>query len=385
MNILLITPFLPYPGVSHAGGKLVYHLLSTLSRNHEVTLVTRVFPGEERQVEFLRARVAGIEAVAADGPMVPGSLRSLLRTILSYRHMARKALEVLRRGRFDICQVEHTEAAIFFRPPKGLPAALTLHDVKAKPAFRRYELGQGVSRWFHWLVWSLTRVFEGRAASSFKMVLTLSDVDRDWADRTYPGMSLRVLRYPAGLEFRGLPRAEVPGRLLFVGALNRPENVDAIRYLLGHVWPAVRNRHPGAEWWVVGGGMDAELRKVLETDSRIHVTGRVESVEEYYASAAVFVAPILAGGGVIVKIQDALAAGVPVVTTTFGNEGIAAKEGEEILVSDGPEEFRSGVLSLLEDPLLRRTVGDAGKRFVRDHFSEEGFRETLESAYNSLR
>jgi len=384
MNILLITPFLPYPGVSHAGGKLVFHLLSTLCGNHEVTLVSRVFPGEERQVEWLRSRVSGIETVAADGPIVPGSLRSVLRTALSYRRMARKALEVLRRGRFDICQVEHTEAAIFFRPPKDLPATLTLHDVKAKPAYRRYEAGRGSSRWFHWLFWRATRVVEGRAASSYKLVLTLSDVDRDWAKRTYPGLPLRVLRYPAGLEFRGRPRTEVPGRVLFVGALNRPENVEAIRYLLTHVWPAVRKRHPGAQWWVVGGGMEEGLRKELETDPRIRVTGRVESVEEYYASAALFVAPILSGGGIIVKIQDAMAAGVPVVTTPFGNEGIGGNEGKEILVSGSPEQFLANVLSLLEDPVLRKTVGDAGKRFVRDQYSEEGFRETLESIYSSL-
>lgn len=384
MNILLVSPFLPYPGVTHAGGKLVFHLLSTLCKDHEVTLVSRVFPGEEEQIEGLRSRVAGIETVDAEGPLRQGSFSSLLRTVLSYRRLARKAFEVLHRGSFDFCQVEYTETAIFFRPPKSLPAALTLHDVKAKPAFRRYEAGRGLARRLHWLFWKITRAVEGRVASSFRVVFTLSEVDRDWADRMYPGLPLRVLRYPAGLEFRGLPRTEVPGRVLFVGALNRPENVEAIRYLLAHVWPSVRGRVPESEWWIVGGGMEEGLREELEADPRIRVTGRVESVEEYYASAGVFVAPVLAGGGIIVKIQDALAAGTPVVTTPFGNEGIGGKEGEEILVSDRPDRFLAHLLSLLEDPVLRKAVGESGKRFVRDQFSEERFREALASAYTVL-
>ena len=385
MRILLVTPFLPYPGVPHAGGKLVFHLLSTLTQNHSVCLVSRIFPGEEAHLSALRKIVPRIETVSAEGPIKMRSSISLLRTFLSYRRLARKAKEILEREPFDICQVEFTETAILFRAPKGVPSILSLHDVIAKPAYRRYENSRGGKWGFHWMKWKTLRALERRAISGYGMVFVLSEVDREWACRLYPGCSFRVLRYPAGLEFRNLPRAEIPGRILFVGALNRPQNVESVRYILSHVWPVVREKIPDAEFWVAGGGLGDDLRMDLSGDPRIRVPGWVDNLEEHYKSAAAFVAPVLVGGGIIVKILDALAAGVPVVTTTYGNEGIGAKEGEEILVSDTPSAFTKSVLDLLGDPGLRGKIGERGKRFADAGFSMKGFEDAIGQSYREVR
>ncbi|HQT97271.1 MAG TPA: glycosyltransferase [Thermodesulfobacteriota bacterium] len=384
MKILLVTPFLPYPGVPHAGGKLAFHLLSFLAREHSVHLVSRIFPGEEAHLPILGKIVGGLDIVAAKGPLVPGSFLSLARTVASYRHLARKAHEALRRGRFDFCQVEYTETAVFFSPPTNLPSALSLHDVIAKPARRRYEISRGADRVFAWIGWRIRRSLEGRAISRFRLVFTLSDVDREWAERLYPVGRFRVLRYPAGLEFLGLQRREILGRVLFVGALNRTQNMEAVRYIVRHVWPSVRKKCPDAEFRVVGAGMADAFREELERVPGVRAVGFVDRVEDEYMSARVFVAPILEGGGIIVKILDAMAAGVPVVTTPFGNEGIGAASGEEILVADHPERFAEAVALFLVNGAENVRIGEAGRRFVGRFFSPEAFAVVVRSTLREL-
>jgi glycosyltransferase involved in cell wall biosynthesis len=93
----------------------------------------------------------------------------------------------------------------------------------------------------------------------------------------------------------------------------------------------------------------------------------------------VFVAPILIGGGIIVKVLDAMAAGVPVVTTTFGNEGIRAETGVDLFVADTPEDFASKVIMLLEEDGLRRRVGENGRAFVAKRFGKDRILEEFEA------
>jgi glycosyltransferase involved in cell wall biosynthesis len=95
--------------------------------------------------------------------------------------------------------------------------------------------------------------------------------------------------------------------------------------------------------------------------------------------ASVFVAPILVGGGIIVKILDAMAAGVPVVTTTYGNEGIRAEPGNELFVADTPEDFASRVISLLGEDNLRQRVGENGRAFVTKYFGQNRILEEFEA------
>jgi len=384
MKVLVVSPFLPYPGVPHAGGKLVYHLLQALSGKCSVSLVSRYYPGEERQFGGLRKMLSSIDLVPAYGPVKAGSPSSLWHTVRSYYHLTRKAREILKRERFDVCQVEFTETGIYWNPIGDVPAVLTCHDIIAKPAFRRFEASGGISRAMYWCIWKTKHMLEKKALSKFVRVFTLSVVDREWAERLYPGVSFRVLRYPGGLGFTGLPRMEIPGRILFLGALNRPQNIESVRYFLDKVWPAVRERVPDAEFRVAGGGLPRDLAREMTEDPRIVVTGYVGNIEEEYKSASVFVAPVLTGGGIIVKILDALAAGVPVVTTPFGNEGICAMEGEGILVSQDPDQFTQNILALLEDKEYRVAIGEAGRRFVEITYSAERFAEMLGKTYREL-
>lgn len=384
MKILLVTPFLPYPGVGHAGGKLCHYLLKILAARHELHLVARSFPHEHTHLERLRESVAHVHVVEGPGVYTGRSIWSLTQVIASYRRLAVMARKVLDSERFDIAQVEFVEAGVFWRPCPDVPSVLTFHDVIAKPAYRRFEAATGVRRIAGLGKYQLTRHVERMSASKFQRHFTLSEDDGRWANDLYPGIRPRVLKYPGGIEFAGKCRSPCPNRVLFVGALNRQPNLDGLHWFLDGCWPAILRQVPCARFQIVGQGLPEKYRRQWSADPSIEVVGPVADIESHYTNAAVFVAPILTGGGVIVKILDSLAAGTPVVTTSRGNEGIVAQHGVSLMIADSDEQFAMSVVRLLHDHALRDSVGRAGKRLVESEFSQQAFATTLEETYAEM-
>jgi polysaccharide biosynthesis protein PslH len=123
------------------------------------------------------------------------------------------------------------------------------------------------------------------------------------------------------------------------------------------------------------------LTALAETDPLVSVTGFVDDIDRLYKTSAVFVAPILTGGGIIVKILDALAARRPVVTTSYGNEGVAARPERDLLVADDPEMFATQVIRLLTDSVLAEKVASNGRNFVRENYGLEAVIRRLEEVY----
>ena len=163
--------------------------------------------------------------------------------------------------------------------------------------------------------------------------------------------------------------------------MDRGPNVEAVTYFCEKILPLIREAVPGVKFLIVGSRPLPEVRALAEKDRDTIVTGFVDDIEEYYKTATVFVAPLLTGGGIIVKVLDALAAEIPVVTTSIGNEGINAMPGENLLIGDTPEEFAGNVVQLLRDKQLRERMGSAGKDFVGEQYGRDALRKSLEKHY----
>src|SRR5207302_967431 len=172
------------------------------------------------------------------------------------------------------------------------------------------------------------------------------------------GLSVGVLPFPIGLDLaRVTPGARGGAELLFVGAMHRDANVDAIRHFCDAVLPRVRAEVPEARLTIVGADPPAEVRR-LAASPGVQVTGFVEALEPYYARATAFVSPLRIAGGIPGKNLDAMAAGCPIVTTTLGNEGLGATPGEHLLTADTPGDFAAAVVRL-HGPSLGRQVAPA--------------------------
>lgn len=221
-----------------------------------------------------------------------------------------------------------------------------------------------------------SEILEDEALREFHRVYVCSEEDRAALARR-AGPEILVLpngvRPPAPAS-RGNPSG--PFRFLLIGTLGYYPNEDAVLYLCREIIPRLRQRAAAFEVEIVGGGATDRLRDAAAA-AGAHLTGRVADVDACYRRAAAVVAPVRAGGGTRIKILEAFAWHVPVVSTSAGALGIGACDEREILIGDTPEAFAGACQRLMEDaPLRERLAGNAFELMMR-HFSLEAIRRTV--------
>ena len=151
-------------------------------------------------------------------------------------------------------------------------------------------------------------------------------------------------------------------RVTFLGGLHWPPNAQGILWLARQVWPAVWRESPKAVLTIIGKDPPQGLED--SRDAGIETTGYVPDLAPYLEETAVFVVPLHAGGGMRVKILDAWAWGLPVVSTTIGAEGMQANDGQNMLLADNPETFVEAVSAVLHDRELAKRLRLGGRRTV---------------------
>jgi glycosyltransferase involved in cell wall biosynthesis len=180
-------------------------------------------------------------------------------------------------------------------------------------------------------------------------VSVVSDRDLVEYPRLAPGARLCLV--PNGVDFPPGPSAgSADGPLLFVGAMHYPPNASAVRWLVQELLPEL----PGAQLLVVGEG-------VVPDHPRVRATGYVESLDEVWRGASALVVPLRAGGGTRLKVLEAMAHGVPVLSTALGVEGLGAVPGEHYLEAETVEDFAEAARRLATDVALRARLCAAGR------------------------
>jgi glycosyltransferase involved in cell wall biosynthesis len=366
------------------GGRLrTFHIVSELAREHRVTLMTTHRSGES--AEALRDQLAHCEAVVSfphDPPKqgAPGFRRAVLASWLSplpvdlhkWRVPALRA-DVARRlagGETDLCVADflYTTPSVPLDGP--VPTVFFDHNVE-------HVIWQRLARverrpWRRALLaleWRKVRRAEARACAQARLTLAVSEVDRALLEACAPGAAIRAI--PTGVDtafFTPGGTRETPLSLVFTGSMDWYPNEDAMLHFMESVLPAVRERLPAASLTIVGRQPSARLRAAAATAGAT-VTGNVDDVRPYVAAASLFVVPLRVGGGTRLKIFEALAMGKAVVSTGVGAEGLPLTSGTHFLRADTPAELTGAVLTLLGDPVRRKSLGAAGRRLVEERFA----------------
>ncbi len=230
-------------------------------------------------------------------------------------------------------------------------------------------------------VWYFRRV-EARLYREADRTWAVSEKDRIAIQR-FAGLDSQVRTLPAVIELDRYeavrrhtlaperPRASSGPTLMYAGGYAWSPNADAAHALITDIFPRVRERYPDARLLLVGQWPTAEMQAAARADAHIVVTGEVADVRPYLMEADIVPVPLLVGGGMRVKILEAFAAGVPVVSTTKGAEGIQIADGRELLVRDGIPAFVDGIAELWENPERARQLAEHAFDFMRREHSME--------------
>lgn len=172
------------------------------------------------------------------------------------------------------------------------------------------------------------------------------------------------------------------GKIAFLGALGVAHNEFAVRYFIKEILPLILSEYPKAKFLVVGGGASEDLLK-LQSEYVIF-TGRVEDVRDYLEECSVFVCPMTFGSGIKTKNLEAMAMGLPVVTTSIGAENINARNERDWIVADSSEKFAKAILEILVNENKRLSLSKNGSIFVREHFTWKVAKEKFAEIFGEI-
>lgn len=243
-------------------------------------------------------------------------------------------------------------------------------DISFVPLGRRAEVSPWPARALHLFRYYGGRFAETRMLRRFARVFTMSETDAGLARKVAP--ETRVSLSPNGVDCADIaytPRPERPLgplSLLFVGGLAHYPNLDALRFFIGEYWPEIRSRLPGTTLTVIGDPAHVD-KSALEVEG-VRFTGFVPDIAEYYAACDATVTPYRIGGGTRLKILEAMAAGLPVVSTAVGIEGIPAEPGRDYLPAESRDDFAAALERILRNPGLSAGIAANARSFVESRF-----------------
>ena len=173
-------------------------------------------------------------------------------------------------------------------------------------------------------------------------------------------------------------------RIVFVGSMDYHANVDGVTSFAREVWPRVRDRQPELVFTIVGRDPSTQVRELTKIPG-VEVTGTVDDVRPYYREALASVVPLNVGGGSRLKILEAMAAGVPVVSTSLGAEGLKVQDGENILIADTGEQLVESISSVVENADLQKQLSERGRALVSERYDWSALGASLFRIYEELR
>jgi GT2 family glycosyltransferase/glycosyltransferase involved in cell wall biosynthesis len=356
LRVLFVSPYPICPPV-HGGGVFMYQTLREMTRLAEVHVVELLdWPHQERDNLELREFCASAEwLVRPSGkPRDMGSLQPY-----AVREFANSDLEwlihrQLFQKRIDVLQLEYTPMAQYRGAFHRIVTALFEHDVYFQSIARGLGHQIGAFGEVKARVEYLRALrYELRALPPFDQVQVCTPAQRDYLLEFRPALASKLragLR--AGIdtsryEFRVAGRE--PLTMLFVGSFRHDPNRVALDWFVREALPAILRREPRARL-VVAGSEPPPAHAYADYVANLEMLGYVEDIREPLAKYALFVCPILSGSGVRVKLLEAFAAGIPVVSTFVGAEGLAKEDGAICALADDPAQFAERVLAIFEDP-----------------------------------
>ena len=330
----------------HGGGVFMYQTVRELARLCDLHLIVLLDHEREREAhaeldricastEYVVRLTGRQKALGSAEPHAPREFRNRDLAWLIHRQIYTRSIDVL--------QLEYLVMGQYAGRFRHIPSILFEHDVYFQSIARRLPYMSGVlertvSRWEY-----LRAIrYELKLLPRLDRVQVCSRDNAEYLRSFLPQLNGRLDDgYRAGIDTSGYefrPSGREPYTLLFLGSFRHLPNVEALQWFLQEVFPRIRKDEPRARLVIVGS--DPPPRHSLRDSEAIEMIGFVEDVREPLMRYSLFVCPILAGSGVRVKLLEAFAAGIPVVSTRLGAEGLADQDGEICALADDPAVFR---------------------------------------------
>ena len=397
MKILILTPKPPFPardGSSLATAQVIEGLAA---KGHQVTVFFlntskhASSPRELPEKEGISFFSAFCNTTVKPGP----ALTSLMAGQQPYTvsrfitaETEKKLRDILRGNSFDIIQIEtlmmtpyldvireSSDARIIFRP-HNTEYLIWSHLAENEKNF----LKKG---YFNMLARQI-REYERTVSRQFRYILPISDSDAEIFRTWNP--EARMMTLPYGIDVKAGPQRtdRRPPAVLFLGALDWRPNLQGLEWFLKNIWPSLAQDIPSVRLFIAGRNPGSRIQETIRSYSpggKITFLGEVDDPEDLYSKGSVFIVPLFAGSGIRIKILEAMAHGLAVISTHTGAAGLPVRDKEDILLADTPEDFRRSIEKLMQDEDFYTRITENALHLLQEKFDQESLPDDLEKFY----
>lgn len=390
----MLTPYLPYPLVS--GGQIrTYNLLKALSAKHDITLFALI--KEESEREHLSELKKYCNKIAlfkrTRHPFVPRNI--LLAGFTAYPFVVTRNLPLgmaaaiqkeLSSSSYDLIHAE-TFYMMPNIPETKIPIILAEQTIeylgyqdymkKANPLLRPI-LAIDVAKIKYW-----ERYYWKKADK----LITMSDDDKQFIEKEL-GVKTNTSVVANGVDLayfselkKKLPKDPT---VLFVGTFKWLPNIEAVTEIVEKIWPLIKKKLPQAKLKIVGFSPTKKIQS-YDQDPSIQVLGGIKDIRTAFATSHVLLAPIRSGKGTRYKVLEAMITGTPVVATSLAAEGLDLTHGKNVLLADTATALASSTVRLLSSPKLQKSLGESGRRIVKQSYGWDGIARELDAVYQEFK
>lgn len=391
MNILVVSSYLPYPLFS--GGQIrLYNLLKELAKNHNITLVC------EKRANQTNKDILELEKfcklVIVFERKKQWSFINILKTGFSFhpfllvghtnKLMKTKIAELIRKEKFDLI---HAETFYIMQnvPETNIPIILAEHNieylvynrfVKHAPFIIRALLSIDVAKIKYW-----EEKFWKRATK----VIAVSEEEKNLIGKkevVIVSNGVNIVQF----KFQRSKLKTNNKKILFIGDFKWIQNRDAARWILTEIWPLINLKFNSSTinltLWIVGKNIPQSIKN-LNNKNVVFDEDAPQETYKIFEQADILLAPIRIGGGTSFKILEAMASGVPVITTSLGIEGIQAKNNQEVLIADDKESLVDCIVRLLSEESPYEEIRKNARKLVEKKYDWKIIIKTLEEVYTT--
>ena len=378
-RILYLTTRLPYPVVG--GDRLrMYNILKQLKLlGYEVTLISLVTQDDDIRgamehnefysklitVPFNRkmAYLYAAKAVFNDKPFIVEYFYS--------REMQKVVDNLLKKENFDIITGYMIRIAPYLEKYKDENIIIDFVDAVSMMYQRRIKNVQ--SLWDKFKIgieYIKVKNYEKKCTKIFKMQTVISQTDKDYIEKFVKKSNIKIVGNGVDTEYYKPVDYLKENKICFVGSMQYIPNSEAAIYFATKVFPLVKKSIPDAKFKIIGANPRKDLFEAVKGVEGVEITGKVDDVREYMKDCKVSVCPVKIAGGIQNKILEAMAMGIPVLTTPEGAEGIGVSE-EVLEVANSDEDYANKVIELIKNNEKNYQIGKNSREFIINNFSWE--------------
>lgn len=391
MNILVVSAVLPYP--LYSGGQIrLYNLLRILSRDHVIHLVAYIRDDSEKKYLSDLSFCASVRTVKRGGAWQPKyilktgfSRYPFLYETYNIQESTREIQEVLDSEKIDLVHIEPSYVWLGL-PKTTIPIVAAEHNIE-HVVYSQYakNVRFALLRWF--LDFDIKKMIQAEETvwKSVSSIVSVSEQNKSFIQKSIPNARVNLVRNGVDLKkfsYQKTKNLKSDPVFLYVGNFAWMENRDAAEYLVNTLWPKIQERYSNATLRIVGKSLSDTLRIRIQ-GKNIAVLENVERIQDELQSATIMLAPIRIGGGTKYKILEAMASGLPVITTTIGSEGLDSRHDENVLIANSVDETLRALDTLLKTPEKYTTIRKNARKLIETKYSFETIAKELDAVWRN--